>query len=253
MKYKKEIIKYLIEFVIITIGVITAFYLTKYGENITRSKNEQAIVNQIYFELKDNLLDLERDFTIHRTGALSHLKVMKYLENQKPLTDSLIFDFYWMTRDEYIFANTSGYENLKSFGVNLIKDDSLRNLITLIYNHDFPRLTKGKTIHPDINNYFADFYKKNFKANRDTSLHYTLKFPDSLEVTYPRSLGGGFKQIIGYIPLDKESLLKNEEYYLLASNGLEYRLYKVAFYRNCINNVKKALARIEEKYKISNN
>ena len=136
----------MIEILIIIIGIIIAFYLTKYGEVLNRNKNEKEVVNQIYFELQDNLTDLERDIVIHRTGLISHLNVMKFLDEKRPLTDSLIMDFYWMTRDEYIFANASGYENLKSFGINLIRDDSLRNLITLIYNHDFPRLSKGNTI-----------------------------------------------------------------------------------------------------------
>jgi len=250
VKYKKEIIKYLIDILIITIGVIAAFSLTKYGEGINRTKNEEAIANQIYFELQDNLEDLERDFVIHRTGVISHFNVFKSLNKKSPLPDSLIFDYYWMTRDEYIFANTSGYENLKSFGINLIQDDSLRNLITLIYNHDFPRLTKGKTIHPDLNAYFSDYIKSNFRANRDTSLRYTLKLDDSLQVTYPRDIGLGTKQFIGYVPLDKERLLTDEAFYLLVSNAIEYRLYKYTFYNNCIGNVKKAMARIEKKYKI---
>lgn len=250
MKYKKEIVKYLIDILIITIGVIAAFSLTKYGESINRAKNEKAIINQIYFELKDNLKDLENDFVIHKTGLISHLNILKSLERKSPLPDSLLFDYYWMTRDEYIFANTSGYENLKSFGVNMVQDDSLRELITLIYNYDFPRLTKGQTIHPDLYVYFSDFIKHNFRANRDTSLSYTLKFNDSLQITYPREIGLGTKQFVGYVPLDKEKLLKDEAFYLMVSDGLQYRMYKYTFYGNCINNVKKALARIEEKYQI---
>lgn len=250
MKYKKTIVKYLIEILIITIGVIAAFALTKYGEGLNRAKDEKAILHQIYFELKDNLVDLENDFVVHRTGLISHLNILKSLDRKSPLPDSLIFDYYWMTRDEYIFANTSGYENLKSFGVNLIQDDSLRNLITLIYNHDFPRLTKGQTIHPDLYVYFSDFLKNNFRANRDTSLRYTLKFNDSLQITYPLEVGLGMKQLIGYIPLDKAQLLKNEAFYLLVSDALQYRMYKYTFYRNCINNVKKAMARIDEKHQI---
>lgn len=246
--FTRQFAKYLIEITIIIIGVIIAFYLTKYGEQRSRSQNERDVINQIYFELEDNLEDLERDFLIHRTGFISHLNVMNFLDGKKSYSDSLIMDFYWMTRDEYIFANATGYENLKAFGINLIQDDSLRNLITLVYNHNFPRLTKGSTLYPDLNAYLSPFFQEHFKVNRDTSLAYTLTFPDSLQITYPRDIALGVQQIIGYVPRDSEALMQNEEFRFLVTNALEFRLYKFSFYQSCISNVKKAMQRIKELY-----
>lgn len=248
MKAKKQLLTYLAEIIIIIIGVVIAFYLTKYGEKLNRNQNESDVVNQIYFELKDNLLDLEQDFLVHRIGLFSNLRAIKFLDEEKEVTDSLIMDFYWMTRDEYIFANTSGYENLKTFGINLIKDDSLRNLITLVYNHNFPRLLKGNTINPDINEYLTPFFKEHFRINKDTSRKYTIKFNDSLKVTYPVGLPLGVNLMVGYVPLDEKELRKNEEFRFLIAKSLEYRLYKYNYYQKCIENVKKAIRRIEEKY-----
>ena len=136
MKAKKQFLNYLVEIVIIIIGIVIAFYLTKYGEKLNRNQNESDVINQIYFELKDNLLDLEQDFLVHRTGLFSNLRAIKFLDEEKEVTDSLIMDFYWMTRDEYIFANTSGYENLKTFGVNLIK--YLTSINSVFYECLFP-------------------------------------------------------------------------------------------------------------------
>lgn len=247
-KVKKRIVGYLLDIIIIIIGVVIAFYLTKYGERANRNQNEKDVTNQIYFELKDNLLDLERDFLVHRIGLFSNLRVIKFIDNREEVSDSLIMDFYWMTRDEYIFANTSGYENLKTFGINLIKDDSLRNVITLVYNHDFPRLLKGNTINPDINDYLTPFFKENFKINRDTSKKYTIVFNDSLKITYPQKIALGVNHMIGYIPLAEKELHDNEEFRFLIAKSLEFRMYKYQFYKSCIENVKKAIQRIEEKY-----
>ncbi|MBX2872394.1 MAG: hypothetical protein KTR30_09850 [Saprospiraceae bacterium] len=246
--FSKQLAKYLIEITIIIIGVIIAFYFTKYGEQLNRNQNERDVIAQIYFELEDNLNDLEADFLIHRIGLFSHLNVINYLDGKKPYSDSLIMDFYWITRDEYIFANVTGYENLKTFGINLIKDDSLRNLVTLVYNHDFPRLAKGSTLHPDLNAYLSPFYQEHFMVNRDTSLEYTLTFPDSLQISYPRDIGLGVKQIIGYVPIDPAALRRNEEFRFLITNALEFRMYKFSFYRSCIDNVKEAMQRIKELY-----
>ncbi|MCI4671937.1 MAG: hypothetical protein MRZ79_27590 [Bacteroidia bacterium] len=246
MEEKNPVLSYFIEIVIIILGVVIAFYLTEYGEQLSRNQNEKDVINQIYFELKDNLEDMERDFQVHRIGMYGNLRVLKYLNEKSELTDSLIMDFYWMAQDEYIFPNTSGYENLKSFGLNLIKDDSLRNLITLVYNHDMPRLEKGNTLHQDINEYLTPFLQKHFAFNQDTSLKYTITFNDSLQVNFPGKLPLGINRMIGYVPLDPKGLQENEEFRFLATNALEYRLYKLNFYYGCITNVKKTINRIEE-------
>lgn len=245
---KKSIFKYFIELITIIVGVVIAFAFTKYGESLNKDQTEKEVVNQIYFELKDNLSDLENDFIVHRTALVSHLNVMKFLEGNGEVNDSLIMDFYWMTKDEYIFPNVSGYENLKSLGINLIKDDSLRNLITLVYNHNFPRLTKNNSIKPDINEYFSPFFSTHFRVNRDTSLKYVITLKDSIQVTYPRDIALGVKQVIGYVPMDKDKLLQNEEFRFLVNEAVDFRMYKFQFYRRCIENVNKALERIEEKY-----
>lgn len=243
---KSKILNYLVEILIIIIGIIIAFYLTKYGERINRNQNEKDIINQIYFELESNLTDLEQDFVLHNLGLMSNLRAIKFLNTGGEVSDSLIMDFYWMTRDEYIFASTSGYENLKSFGTNLIRDDTLRKLITTVYNHDFPRLSKGNTLNPDINEYLTPFFKKHFRINRDTSLKYSISINDSLKVTFPIKTRLGVHQMIGYIPLDKEALLKNEEFRFLISKSLEYRMYKYSAYRNTIRDVKNTMKRLKK-------
>jgi len=243
---KKLLLKYLVEIAIIIIGVVIAFYLTEYGQTLSRNKTAKDVITQIHIELKDNLIDLERDFHVHKTALFSNLRVLKFLDNKEAVTDSLIMDFYWMTIDEYVFANSSGYENLMSFGINLIKDDELRHLITVVYNHDFPRLEKGNTIHPDINAYLNPFFKDHFRINQDSSLKYTIEFEDSLKITYPYDLAMGVKYFIGYHPIDETELLNNDEFRFLVSKALEFRLYKYQFYQSAIANVKRTIAKIEE-------
>ncbi|MEN0004206.1 MAG: hypothetical protein AAF798_08690 [Bacteroidota bacterium] len=249
-KRSKTILKYVIDIVIIIIGVLAAFYLTNWGNAIQKKQTEQDVIAQIYFELQDNLSDLKNDMVIHETALNSHIRVQEWLDDKRPYTDSLIFDFYWLTREEYIFANTSGYENLKTFGINLIEDEELRNLITLVYNYSFPRLQRGQTLHPDITEFLWPYYEAHFSTNRDTSLHFTLTLPDSIQVTYPRNIGRSILQYIGYVPLEVELLQRDPTYEMLLSEAFDYRLYKVYFYRKCIANVEQALAKMEEEYEL---
>lgn len=245
MKSKKGILNFFKEIIIIIIGVVIAFSLTNYGESLRESQSENDVLDQICLELKNNLLDLENDFAIHKIGYSSNLRAIRFFDEKQELSDSLIMDFYWMTRDEYVFANSTGYENLKSVGVNLVKDDTLRSVISFLYNGGFPRLTKGNTLFPDINEYLTPFFKDHFSLNRDLSKKYVLILNDSLSVSYPRKLEMGVYKTIGYIPLDRTALLANEEFRFLIANSLEYRSYKLAQYERCILNVKRAISRIE--------
>lgn len=245
---KKHIYKYLIEILIIVIGVLIAFYLTNWGNEIEKRKTEKEIISQIYFELKDNLIDLKNDFALHKNSLKSQIQIQKFIDNPNINSDSLMMDFYWTTKDEYIFPNRSAFDNLKSKGMGIIKNDSLRDLITLVYNNYFPRITKGNNIHPDINEFVTPYFKKNFKVNRDPNIKYNLFLGDSLKIVYPRNFGNGIKHIIGYIPLNKEKLRKDEEFKFLISEILYFRIYKIHYYKTSIINVEKILKLIKNKH-----
>ncbi len=245
---KNYFLKYLIEIIIIVIGVLIAFYLTNWGKEVEKRKTEEEIISQIYFELSDNLMDLKNDVMIHNNSFKSQLKIQQFLDNDKISSDSLLMDFYWATKDEYIFPNTSAFENLKKTGMSIIKNDSLRDFITLTYNNYFPRISKGNNLYPDINEYLIPYFKKNFKVNRDLNIKYTLQLSDSLKITYPRNVGQGIHQIIGYIPINSENLRNDEEFRFLISEILLFRMYKINYYNTSIRNVENILRLIESEY-----
>ena len=245
---KKSLGQYLTEIVIIVIGVLIAFLLSNWGESIKNKKTEKEIISQVYFELGDNLSDLKNDLAILLTGLASHNRIQGFLDGNGLPTDSLVFDFYWAATDEYIFPNTSAYENLNNIGMSIIRDDALKNIITLVYNNNFPRISKGNNFHPDITAYLTPYMKDNFKVNRDASLKYTLNLNDSLSIDYPRDYGMGIQQIIGYIPKDPDALRQSDEFKFLMSEVFWFRMYKIGYYQLSISNVEKILRRIEEKY-----
>ena len=245
---KKQVFKYLIEVTIIVIGVLIAFYLTNWGEKIKERKTEKDIISQIYFELSDNLVDLKNDIEIHKVALRSQQKIQQFIDTDTLKADSLMMDFYWATKEDYIFPNTSAFENLKNAGMGIIQVDSLRDLITLVYSNYFPRISKGNNINPDINEYLIPYFKKHFKVNRNPQIKYDLYLSDSLKITYPRDFGNGLKQIIGYVPLDAERLKNDEEFKFLISEVLWYRIYKIHYYQMSITNVERILKLIENRY-----
>jgi len=245
---KENIYKYFSEIVIIVIGVLIAFYVSNWGQEVAERRSEKEVIAQIYFELSDNLIDLQNDLVVHQTALNSHLKIQQFLDDPLASNDSLMMDYYWVTKDEYIFPNTSAFEKMKNAGLSIIENDALRDLIILVYNNNFPRITKGNNLHPDINEYLRPYFQKNFKVNRDPNIMYTIEFNDSLKINYPRDFGNGIKQIIGYIPLNVEKLKQDEEFKFLISESLWFRLYKLRYYESSIKMVEQILNLIKSKY-----
>ncbi len=246
-----KIINFLIEIIIIIIGVLLAFWVTKFGDSQKQDQTEKDVIKQVYFELQDNLVDLDQDLAVLKVAYKSNLNVLSFLESNKKMSDSLIMDFYWMTQDEYIFPNTSGYENLKSFGLNLIKNDSLRNLITLVYNNDFPRITVGNNFNPNINQFLLPYYSENFALNKNPDLKYDLYINDSITITYPRKISNDLYLKIGYKPLNAEALKQDEKFLILANKAIEMRMHKLKYYTTSKSRIENILRMIEKEYKIN--
>lgn len=247
-KIKTKIIQYLIEVLVIIIGILIAFSLDNWNQSRNERKLEKEILSQIKEDLTFTLEDMKNDFIIHQIALQSHVKIDSFLENQAYNTKDLTFDFFWIKEDEYIFPNKTGYEMLESFGTNLITSKEIRTTISYIYNHDFPRITKGNNLFPDINLFLAPYFQKNFKINSDTSLEYILKLEDNYTIKYPREVKLGdvtYKELIGYQPIDAEALATDEEFKFLMSEAKRFRGYKYRIYSNAIDHIEELLAMME--------
>ncbi len=66
-----------------------------------------------------------------------------------------------MTRDFISIQNNAGYESLKSRGLDLIKDDSLRFQIISMYEYHFSVLTKLEEQYDELQFHDSYFHKIN--------------------------------------------------------------------------------------------
>ncbi len=248
-KYKSQIIKYIIEILVIVIGILGAFALDSWKQGRESENLEHEVLKQIHEDLIVILADLKDDFIIHDIALQSHFNLENVIKNNLNYNDSLTFDFYWIKEDEYIFPNKTGYEKLEAYGTNLVTDQNIRTYISYVYNHDFPRITKGNNLYPDINEYLTPYYQKNFKINNDPALKYTLTLTNNFIINYPRHTQiGQFSdlQFIGLTPIDFSKTINDNEFKYLLSETKRYRIYKYRMYKNTISRVEKLIGMIEE-------
>lgn len=113
--------KYTFEFLSIFIAVISAFTLNNWNDNRNNRNAEAKILSEINYGLQKDLKDVRLNKMGHEMGV----KAVDYFRNliaKKSISkDSVMFHYFNLTRDFISIQNNSGYETLKSRGLELVK------------------------------------------------------------------------------------------------------------------------------------
>jgi len=147
--------KYSFEFLSLFIAIISAFALNNWNDNRRNHNAENKILTEIYNGLNKDLEDLRMNESGHKLGIKATIYFKNILSNKLESSDSVMTHYFQLTRDFISIQNTSGYEALKSKGLELIEDDSLRSKIISLYEFDYSILKKLE----------EEYYESQFQEN----------------------------------------------------------------------------------------
>lgn len=133
---------YLFEFLSIFVGVSLAFAMSNWGENRRDAIAETKILVEIKNGLKLDLFDVEQNIKGHEKGIETCNYFRKLIEDPNTPQDSAAFQYFYLLRDFISIQNKSGYESLKSKGLGLVKNDSLRLEIISLYDFYYEIIEK---------------------------------------------------------------------------------------------------------------
>ncbi len=168
--------KYTFEFLSIFIAVISAFTLNNWNDNRNNRNAESKILYEINNGLNKDLKDIQLNMMGHKRGIKAADYFRNLIANKAISKDSLMFHYLNLTRDFVSIQNTSGYETLKSRGLELIKKDSLRTKIISLYEYDYNILRKLEEDYYELQfqkNYFKEINRlisKNLQFNGDKQI-----------------------------------------------------------------------------------
>ncbi len=164
---KNKWAEYLLEIFVIIIGIIGAFILNNWHEHRLERNFEQKILTELHASLQDNIQYLDRGIRSNEQAAKSCQLILYYLDNSLAYNDSLSSHFsqslFWF----YPSLTNNAYESLKTYGLHLITNDSIRDHLGDIYEWKFiERLSLRQddyfygTIAPLLPDWFEsyDFY-----------------------------------------------------------------------------------------------
>lgn len=160
--------KYVYEFICIFIAVISAFALNNWNENRRDRNAEAKILTEIKNGLQKDIEDIQLNMRGHQSGMKACTYWRKLIQGEKVALDSFYQNYFNLTRDFITIKNSSGYESLKSRGLNLIANDSLRFEIISFYEYDLSIVEKfeeeyaemqfQKSYYNTINNIVAPYF-----------------------------------------------------------------------------------------------
>lgn len=239
------------EVILVMIGILLALQVNNWNNKRLERQLEKSVLKQARIDIQSMLNDMRGDEEALNMGIKSHLNIVEYIEQDAVYHDTMCFDFHWLIKDEYMYPITSAYDILKDEGLDLVRNDSIRTGLQNVFEFMLPRISKENPFYPDLEEFFSDFYQRNFNVNKDPSLVYYYKLYD-YDFKYPYKNTFENKEydvFIGYVPNDFEALKTSSEFQVLLRQAFRYRMFKYNRYRSAVEMLEALNKKISEQLK----
>ena len=226
--FRRKWAEYLLEIMVIMIGILGAFSLNTWNENLKLQREEMIMLTSFRESLLDDLNGFQRPLLENQRQSNSMQILIETIERDLPYHDSLKYHFGNSTELWAGRINESVFETLQSKGLSLISNEQLRRHIINLYGVNnssyMSRINDYRKVLLDGSNSilitrFEEFWKGPYKQwNTGDD-----KFDgDNYEENY--GYYAGYLPTQEMIPLDFEKLKQDHEYlyFLKTSRNLHY-------------------------------
>ncbi len=212
------------EIILVVIGILIALQINNWNE-IRKEKNiETSILNELHSDFKSDLISLNEDIEINTRAIQSNELITNVLKSKIEYHDSLDLHFGNIQYNAQFTVNTGGFENLKSRGFEIIKNNTLRKAIIELqdkwYDYLFLLNEKNNTINIEQ---LLPTYRKHF-----TNLIYTFK-----------------DQYVSFTPVNFESLRNNTDFLQLIAYQKFNNEQTLQYLEMIIDRIKDVIYKVE--------
>ena len=159
------------EIFLVTVGILIALRVNSWNDYRKERNLEKEMLQEIAADLNDDIESLRNDERLNKGIIVSIEVINSALKQQQQFHDSLGLYFGAVALNPSYSLKESGYENLKNRGVHIIENDSLRELITTLYETVYPFLKeKQQKAEQATSGYFEPRYNEFFAHIRIDTL-----------------------------------------------------------------------------------
>jgi hypothetical protein len=150
--------------VLVVIGILIALQVNNLNEKRKEAHYEQKVLNEILTSLYQNVSYLNRGMNSNNQAINSCRIVLDHFEKNIPYSDTLDRHFSYSLGWFYPSLNNNAYESLKSYGLHLIKNDTIRDMLGRIYEWEYMKILNQRqedyfygTVAPLITDLFESY------------------------------------------------------------------------------------------------
>lgn len=236
---KSQWYKYIIEVVVVILGILIAYNLEQWSDTRNNQKREIEILKEFKGALIADLAEMQGNISMHEYSIRSSKIILHVINSKLPYHDSLDACF-GHTHAFTVFSGRVGpIEQLKSTNLSIVSNDKLRLEIISMYDEVYPRIRLVELAIKRDYEQLRDFDRLYFEAydidRGSTSKH------------IPTPLWGTMK------PINFTALITNPEYAALLRARISNQsgLLRIHYYpaekalRNLINQIDQEIRRLD--------
>jgi hypothetical protein len=234
-KFSKYLLYAIGEVVLVVIGILIALNLNTNSENKKLVVQEIKILKEVKSELTVALEDVIDDLKDHERNLKSTEIIYNSILHKESYNDSLAKHYKYLTDEEEFMARQSAFESLKSIGIEIISNDSLRHEIATAYlylNHSANKITDVTKSAREL----ETLLKPHIMVDRE-------KLLSDKKNTWVRSRGVPYK-FINY-----KSFLNDDEFLYALMYSIRKRRTQIFTYKIYENGLENFIGSIEEEVK----
>jgi hypothetical protein len=161
---KSQWYKYIIEVIVVIMGILIAYNLEQWSDARNNKKREIAILKEFKAALGADLKEIQGNIREHENSILSSRIVLKVIKDNLPYHDSLDACFAYTHAFTTFSGRVGPIEQLKNTDLEIVSNDSLRLNIISMYDEAFPRLRSVELVILRDYEQLRDFDRLYFEA-----------------------------------------------------------------------------------------
>jgi len=233
-KFSKYLLYAVGEILILIFGILIALQVNNWNEERKRGDLEIVLLRAIKSDLEKDLLTCRGDIVIHQMQVTSSNIILDYLSSDLNFHDSLNYHFLATCNYTLTDYNSASYETLKSLGVGLVSNDTLRNDLIYMYDGYQKFMTTSRKLLPElVNEAHITLFPTHFEQGDD----YELTLDEYTEPILETE-----EEMGTMVPLDYEDLKKDVAYLYF----LKTQRNRNDIYINCLEFFEKQLIELIE-------